>query len=167
MGVYESRVGGVNTATYAIDNDGLYNYNNPNYINIEKNGYSGKSSNEWNTKADGTGTSYSQSNTQYYVNDFADLSTGDKTVTLYVNWNPNVYSITYNANGGSGAPDIQTYDYDSVDTINLSSTTPTRTGYTFLGWSLSDNASTSSYMPSQTWNKSNANNYTLYAENNA
>lgn len=73
----------------------------------------------------------------------------------------NRYSITYNANGGSGAPSTQYYYYGNNTT--LSSSKPTRTGYTFLGWSQSSTASTASYQPGQTWSETNANNYTLYA----
>ena len=39
------------------------------------------------------------------------------------------YTVTYDANGGSGAPDAQTND-GGID-LTLSSTVPTRTGYTF------------------------------------
>jgi uncharacterized repeat protein (TIGR02543 family) len=57
------------------------------------------------------------------------------------------YAISYNANGGSGAPSSQsiyaTYSY------TLSSTRPTRTGYTFLGWSTSSTATSATYQPSQ------------------
>lgn len=73
----------------------------------------------------------------------------------------NRYSITYNANGGSGAPSTQYYYYGNDTT--LSSSKPTRTGYTFLGWSQSSTASTASYQPGQTWSGTNDNNYTLYA----
>lgn len=53
------------------------------------------------------------------------------------------YSITYNANGGSGAPSsdsvFATYSY------NLSETTPTRDGYEFKGWATSSSATTEQY----------------------
>ena len=49
------------------------------------------------------------------------------------------YSVTYNANGGSGAPAAQTKTYNV--TLALSSTAPTRTGYTFLGWATSSGGS--------------------------
>lgn len=42
------------------------------------------------------------------------------------------YTVSYNANGGSGAPSSQTKWYGK--TLTLSSTTPTRTGYSFQGW---------------------------------
>lgn len=45
------------------------------------------------------------------------------------------YTISYNANGGSGAPSAQTKYYDK--TLTLSKTKPTRTGYTFKGWATS------------------------------
>lgn len=45
------------------------------------------------------------------------------------------YRITYNANGGSGAPSEQTRWYG--ETLWLSSTRPKRDGYTFLGWATS------------------------------
>lgn len=44
------------------------------------------------------------------------------------------YTVSYNANGGSGAPAKQTKWKDQ--TLTLSSTKPTRTGYTFKGWAL-------------------------------
>lgn len=71
------------------------------------------------------------------------------------------YTITYNANGGSGAPGVTSYYYGYNTT--LSSTKPTRTGYTFLGWSLSSTATSASYSPGQGWAGTNADNYTLYA----
>ena len=49
------------------------------------------------------------------------------------------YKVTYNANGGSGAPSSQTKYYGK--TLTLSSTKPTRTGYTFKGWATSSSGS--------------------------
>lgn len=43
--------------------------------------------------------------------------------------------VSYNANGGSGAPGTQTKVYGSV--LTLSGSKPTRTGYTFQGWATS------------------------------
>ena len=45
------------------------------------------------------------------------------------------YTVSYNANGGSGAPSAQTKD-GGID-LTLSSTVPTRDGYTFTGWATS------------------------------
>ena len=49
------------------------------------------------------------------------------------------YAVKYNANGGSGAPSTQTKWKDQ--TLKLSTTKPTRTGYTFQGWATSASGS--------------------------
>ena len=74
-------------------------------------------------------------------------SAGNSSVAVNNIYEAPPYSITYNANGGSGAPSSQSI-YAGV-TYTLSSTTPTRTGYTFLGWATSDTATTPQYQPGQ------------------
>ena len=69
------------------------------------------------------------------------------------------YTIKYNANGGSGAPGSQTKWKDQ--TLTLSSTKPTRTGYTFLGWSTSASATTAAYSAGGSYTANSA--ATLYA----
>lgn len=54
-----------------------------------------------------------------------------------------VYTISYNANGGSGAPSSQTKD-GGID-LTLSSTVPTRSGYAFAGWNTQADGSGTSY----------------------
>lgn len=49
------------------------------------------------------------------------------------------YTVSYNANGGSGAPSAQTKYYGK--SLTLSSTKPTRTGYIFKGWATSSGGS--------------------------
>ncbi len=51
-------------------------------------------------------------------------------------WEVNSYTITLNVNGGTGITDT-TLDFDYDASISL--TNPTRTGYTFDGWSDGDN----------------------------
>ncbi len=60
-------------------------------------------------------------------------STGDRSYTAH--WSLNTYSITYDLNGGtvSGNPDFYTVESAAI-TLNP----PTRTGYTFIGWSGTD-----------------------------
>ena len=69
------------------------------------------------------------------------------------------YTITYNANGGSGAPSSQTKWYGT--NIALSSEKPTRTGYTFKGWGTSSTTSTVSYAAGATYSSNSS--ITLYA----
>lgn len=56
--------------------------------------------------------------------------------TYYAVWTANTYHITYDANSGTGAPAKQAFSFNSGATI--SSTKPTRTGYTFTGWKLNN-----------------------------
>jgi len=58
-------------------------------------------------------------------------------ITLYAVWKQTTYTITYNANGGTGAPGVQTVVPGDV---TISGTKPTRTGFTFRGWSLDESA---------------------------
>ena len=69
------------------------------------------------------------------------------------------YTVTYNANGGSGAPASQT----AISGINLtlSSAIPTRSGYSFLGWSTDSNATTATYAKGATYTANKS--VTLYA----
>lgn len=56
-----------------------------------------------------------------------------------------LYKVTYNANGGSGAPETQYKLYKT--NLQLSSEVPTRQGYTFLGWSEDDTAKEATVKP--------------------
>jgi|GEM_PF-5699774 len=69
------------------------------------------------------------------------------------------YVITYSANGGSGAPAAQTKTQSTA--LTLSSTKPSRAGYTFLGWAESSTATTAQYQPGGSFTKDA--NTTLYA----
>ena len=68
------------------------------------------------------------------------------------------HTVSYNANGGSGAPGPQTKWYGSV--LTLSGTRPTRTGYTFQGWATSSGGGVA-YQPGQGY--ANDADITLYA----
>lgn len=75
------------------------------------------------------------------------------------------YTLAYNANNGSGAPGNQTGSNIGTTasyTFTISSTSPTRSGYTFLGWSTSSTATSASYQPGGTITVSNGTT-TLYA----
>ncbi len=94
---------------------------------LTANGYTktGYTFSGWNTKSDGTGTSYAN---QASVSNLTSTSGG--TVTLYAQWTANTYTITWDSQGGSSvANSTQTY----AATLTLP-TAPTRTGYTFAGW---------------------------------
>lgn len=98
-----------------------------------------------------------------YLNKDIDISTGNGTsdtpYQLKIE-NNQQYTITYNANGGSGAPSNQTKKHG--ENITLSSVKPTKSGYTFNGWNTSSNGSGTSYSSGGIY--SNNSNVTLYAQ---
>lgn len=111
----------------------------------------------WNTKSDGSGTNYASGAT-YNTN---------ANITLYAIWKTNSsggdtttkYTVSYNANGGSGTPSNQTKTQGT--NLVLSSTKPTRSGYTFVNWNTKGDGTGKSYAPGATY--STDANLTLYA----
>lgn len=93
---------------------------------------------KWTTASNGSGTAYAPG-ANY---------TANAAATLYAQWTINKYTVTYNANGGTGAPASQTANYNT--TITISNTVPTRppngdTEYVFKGWATTKDATTASY----------------------
>lgn len=78
--------------------------------------------------------------------------------TLYAHWTPYTYTVSYNANGGTGAPASQTKTYGQ--SLTLSSVQPTSDTHNFKGWSTSRTGSVE-YNPGSTYT-GNAD-LTLYA----
>lgn len=65
----------------------------------------------------------------------ASFTMGSSSVTLYAKWTANNYTITFDANGGTGSMSNQTIACGS--SANLAVNVFTRTGYTFAGWATS------------------------------
>lgn len=85
----------------------------------------------WNTKADGSGTSYTN---QQVVN---NLVTKGETVTLYAQWQTYNYTVKFDGNGATnGSMNDQVFSFDQEATA-LASNTFSRDYYTFAGWSTS------------------------------
>ena len=105
----------------------------------------------WSTSSSATSATYSAGGT-------IPAST-NSALTLYAVWKANTYTVTYNANGGSGAPGNQTKTYGQ--TLVLSSTKPTRTNYNFKGWGTSASATTVAYSAGANYTANAA--ITLYA----
>ena len=83
----------------------------------------------------------------------------DQNVTLYAVWKANTYTVSYNANGGSGAPSSQTKTYGV--TLTLSTTKPTRTNYNFKGWGTSAGSTSVAYASGASYTANTS--ITLYA----
>ena len=83
----------------------------------------------------------------------------DSSITLYAVWEAQTFTVSYNANGGAGAPSSQTKIYGEALTLRI--TIPTRDRYKFLGWSESATATTPTYYAGGTYQKEAS--VTLYA----
>lgn len=82
------------------------------------------------------------------------------SVTKTLTASRKTYTISYNANGGTGAPSSQTKTYGI--TLTLSNTKPVKIGYPFLGWTINSNGTGTLYQPGGSFT-TNANT-TLYAK---
>ena len=121
-----------------------------------------------------TRTYYKNHNTQYvtlevitdssfgtaYSGSFHTIGARTKEVVLTISPLAS-YTVSYNANGGTGAPSSQTKWYGEDLTLRPSSSNPTRNGYKFLGWSTSSTATAASYQPGGTYSSNS--DVTLYA----
>ena len=94
------------------------------YISSVKPVREGYTFKNWNTKADGTGTSYDSG--AYYSRD-----QNGGTVTLYAQWEQTTFKITYNLDGGTDPGNPKEY---TAKTNDFTLKNPTKTGYTFNGW---------------------------------
>ncbi len=95
------------------------------------------------------------------LGDNADVNSNDyKACVNKETEENNLYTISYNANGGSNAPGDQSKIENK--SISLSSSKPTRTGYTFVNWNTKKDGSGTTYKAGASYN-GNAN-LTLYAQ---
>jgi len=110
----------------------------------------------WNTKADGTGSSYDDE-AKYTL-----VSKDNAVVTLYAQWTVNTYGVTYKANGGEGA------DYTSKavfgEKFTMAENEFTREGYTFSGWNTKKDGTGVSYTAGKSYTKTSAKNLVVYAQ---
>ena len=111
---------------------------NASTFGIYKTGYSFAG---WGTSSSG-GTVFDSNDTSIVpTNLTSSIKNGDCSITLYAQWKKNNYTLTYDANGGSNPPSAQS----GSTSYTVSSTKPTRSGYTFLGWAKSSSATSASY----------------------
>lgn len=79
---------------------------------------------------------------------------------IMIKVSPDVYKVTYYANGGSGAPMEQEKKYGV--NLTLSSTVPLRNGYVFTGWNTKEDGSGKKYSPGDIYSENEKLN--LYAQ---
>ena len=104
----------------------------------------------WNTKADGSGTAYKAGGSY----------TANSNVTLYAYWKPWTYTIAFNLNGGEGNISSQTKTQDV--NLTLSTSKPTRTGYSFVNWNTKADGSGTTYKAGGSYTANSG--ATLYAQ---
>ncbi len=75
-----------------------------------------------------------------------DFSSSER---LYASWKVKVYTVKYDANGGSGEPSSQSKAHGK--SISLSTQVPSREHYSFTGWFTSPDESGTEYRPGQTY----------------
>ena len=93
----------------------------------------------WNTAADGSGTTYAGTGSVTFI-------MPDAAVTLYAQWTVNTNNFAYNGNtsdGGSAPAAIAVINYGS--TVTVAANTFTKAGYTFSGWNTLANGNGTSY----------------------
>ena len=113
----------------------------------------------------GWSTSSGSSTASYQPGSTISVSYGS-SVTLYAVWKQTYTStLNFNANGGTGAPSALTYTGTSTSahTFTIPSTTPSKSGFIFMGWSESGSATTASYQPNSTISVPYNGSKTLYA----
>ena len=104
-------------------------------------------------KFDGWADTANATTASYFGGELITLTKDNPTKTIYAVWKP-IFELHYNANGGTGAPDSQTYTALSATstqaTFTVPNQTPTKEGYTFKGWADSATATTAQYQPGGT-----------------
>ena len=89
--------------------------------------------------------------------------TADTSVKVQAQWTPWRHTVNYNANGGKNAPSSMVKVYDTK--LNVSSNSPVRTGYTFIGWSTDKDGNGKFYKAGQDYDyDQNGGSVTLYAQ---
>lgn len=113
--------------------------------------------NGWNTKANGSGTTYTQGET---------CPIGSANLTLYAKWTSlPTYTVTYDANAATGgiAPiDTTHYLPGQMVTVQGNSGGLTTPGFGFASWNTKPDGSGTTYTPGDTFAMGSAN-LTLYA----
>ena len=104
-------------------------------LGLSRTGYSFSG---WGTSQEATTATYADGAS---VSNLTSTSGG--TVCLYALWTASSYTISFDANGGTGSMDSIDCAYDVSTTLTECSFE--RTGYTFAGWSLSSSATSATY----------------------
>ena len=111
-------------------------------VHIATNGftYEGKVFSNWNTKADGTGTTYNP----------GQLLVITENLDLYAIWQEEAaiyYTLTYHANGGSGT--VEGGEYTEGEQVHIATNGFTYEGKVFSNWNTKADGTGTTYNPGQ------------------
>ncbi len=106
----------------------------------------------WNTKADGTGTSYP---------DKGSYSTAAGGVTLYAQWEQSAYAVSYDPNGGGGSMPADNVTVGQSVKLKDSGFTP-KPGQIFAGWNTEKDGSGDTYAAGESYQPED--DITMYAQ---
>ncbi len=97
----------------------------------------------------GWGENAAQTVPTYTAQSLQTFNIGSTDVTLYAIWEKiadTTYTVTYDANGGSGSVPVDSNSYRYNDTVSVKfNTIPTYAGHKFLGWAGTPDASAATY----------------------
>jgi uncharacterized repeat protein (TIGR02543 family)/LPXTG-motif cell wall-anchored protein len=91
----------------------------------------------WTTEPDGSGASYEDGEA------VENLTAKDGSITLYAQWEPNNYTVKFDANGGKGKMDDQDFVYDEAQ--DLEANAFSKKHYRFTGWNIMPEGQGESY----------------------
>ena len=122
--------------------DQTVNVNSTGNLNANTFTYTGYVFAGWNTKADGSGTTYTDSAS------FSELNVTSAQITLYAQWRP-FYTVHFDGNGATGGT-MADQTIFRITTTNLTANAFTRDGYGFSGWNTEADGSGTAYTDQQT-----------------
>ena len=131
----------------------VFYYDSPEDLEPNQFVYPGYGFLNWNTRADGLGTTYPSvyqiNNTFFANNGINNTNFRSYRLHLYAQWGPSHYNVVFDPNGGTGGPMPDqpfTYGVSAPLDRNLY----TRPGYRFAGWNTEHDGSGTSYTDTQT-----------------
>ena len=107
-----------------LSSDGLVNWNNSSYLNLARSGYLVIAGQEWNTAANGTGTTFNQTSAYTALQLCPNVINGDCPVTMYTKWYPSPPTCTLTASRKPNA--FEWYNSDVALKLNTSGVVTTK-----------------------------------------
>ena len=125
--VFDGNKGNGSSEIEGIVSEQIFTYDQEQTLTAKTYTRKGYSFNNWNTQANGEGQSYNPGDSILNI-----TAEANKTITLYAQWIPNQYTITYKANGGVGNDIVKSINYD--ENVIIENNSFTKDNYMFVSW---------------------------------